>query len=223
MELSDWNSAAASWTDYVRSGGDARWEAHAAALAELLPPPSGLTLDVGCGEGRLTRDLRARGYDVIGFDATPALVEAAQKADVQGAYAVADIRSLPVADGRAALLICINVLEHVEDLDAALAEIARVLRPDGLLVAGIVHPIAEVGEYDSGRDGLFVRGYFDQEVRPVPLGLVEVVHYHRTIESYVRALSDAGLALDALREVPGKSGSVPLYLDLRARPLGSIG
>lgn len=39
---------------------------------------------------------------------------------------------------------------------------------------------------------------------------------HRTIQSYMRALSAAGFTLGDLREVPGRSASVPLYLDLRA-------
>jgi 2-polyprenyl-3-methyl-5-hydroxy-6-metoxy-1,4-benzoquinol methylase len=53
---------------------------HDASIYELLPPPRGLTLDVGCGEGRLTRELSARGYEVVGVDASTALVEEARSA-----------------------------------------------------------------------------------------------------------------------------------------------
>jgi SAM-dependent methyltransferase len=197
-----------------------RWEVHAAALLELLPPPSGLALDVGCGEGRFTRDLRARGYDVVGFDTTEALVRGAQQTDPGGKYAVADVYSLPVPDGHAALVTCVNVLQHVANLDAALAEIARVLASDGVLVAAVVHPIAEAATYDHENDELTVRRYFSEEARRVLLGEVEVVDYHRTIESYVRAFHAAGFTLDELREVPGKSCSLPLYLDLRAHRSG---
>jgi ubiquinone/menaquinone biosynthesis C-methylase UbiE len=153
---------------------------------------------------------------VVGLDPTAALVGEAQEADPGGAYAVADIRSLPVPDGRAALVTCVNVLQHVADLDGALAEIARVLAPDGVLVAAVVHPVAEVGAYDHENEELSVRRYFAEEIRRVPLGDGEVVHYHRTIESYLRAFHAAGFTLDELREVPGRSPSLPLYLDLRA-------
>jgi ubiquinone/menaquinone biosynthesis C-methylase UbiE len=182
----------------------------------MLPSPDGLTVDAGCGEGRFTRNLRGRGYITVGFDATAALIEAARNADPLGRYEVADVRSLPLGDNDAKLVTCINVLQHVADLDAALAEFARVLAAGGVLVVAVVHPVAEVGTYDTERDAISVSHYFAEEARPVPLGDVDIVHHHRTIESYARALRAAGFALDDLREVPGRSASVPLYLDLRA-------
>lgn len=211
-----WDAAAGLWAEHVGHGGDVRWEAHAAVLTEILPPPHGLTVDAGCGEGRFARDLRGLGYDTVGFDATAALIDAARDADPSGMYEVADVRSLPLGHNSAQLLTCINVLQHVADLEAALAEFARVLVAGGVLVAAVVHPVAEVGIYDAERDAISVSRYFAEEARPVPLGDAEVMHHHRTIESYARALRAAGFALDDLREVPGRSASVPLYLDLRA-------
>jgi ubiquinone/menaquinone biosynthesis C-methylase UbiE len=216
VEVTDWDAAAVAWTNHVRLGGDARWEAHAAVLSEILPPPEGLTVDAGCGEGRFTRQLRTHGYNTVGFDATAALIDAARAADPMGMYDVADVRSLPLDDDAARLVTCINVLQHVADLDAALVECSRVLGAGGVLVAAVVHPVAEVGTYDAGHDAMSVSRYFAEEGRSVPLGGIEVMHYHRTIESYVQGLGAAGFTLDDLREVAGRSGSVPLYLDLRA-------
>jgi SAM-dependent methyltransferase len=214
--MSAWDAAAGLWADHARNGRDAPWEAHTAVLAELLPPPNGLTVDAGCGEGRFTRDLRGLGHETIGFDVTPALIDAARDADPSGTYEVADVRSLPLGDSSAQLVTCINVLQHVADLDAALGEFARVLAKGGVLVAAVVHPVAEIGTYDADRDAISVSCYFAEDARPVPLGDAEVMHHHRTIESYARALRAAGFTLDDLREVPGRSASVPLYLDLRA-------
>jgi ubiquinone/menaquinone biosynthesis C-methylase UbiE len=216
VEVRGWDAAAAAWANHVRLGGDARWEAHAAVLSELLPPPEGLTVDAGCGEGRFTRQLRTAGYNTVGFDATAALIDAARTADPTGMYEVADVRSLPLDDNAARLVTCINVLQHVADLDAALSECARVLGAGGVLIAAVVHPVAEVGTYDAELDATSIRRYFAEEARSVPLGDLEVMHYHRTLESYVRALGAAGFSVDDLREVPGRSASVPLYLDLRA-------
>jgi hypothetical protein len=50
----------------------------------------------------------------------------------------------------------------------------------------------------------------------VPLGGGHVVHQHRTIEQYVRAILTAGFAITDLREVPGRTGSTPRYLDIAA-------
>jgi 2-polyprenyl-3-methyl-5-hydroxy-6-metoxy-1,4-benzoquinol methylase len=69
-ESAAWNAEAHEWVDRIREGMGGRVHAHDASLYALLPPPSGLTLDVGCGEGRISRELRGRGYDVQGFDAS---------------------------------------------------------------------------------------------------------------------------------------------------------
>ena len=58
METDAWNAAAHDWAHRVREGMGGRVHAHDASLYALLPPPRGLTLDVGCGEGRLSRELR---------------------------------------------------------------------------------------------------------------------------------------------------------------------
>jgi SAM-dependent methyltransferase len=214
MESEAWNAAAHEWVGRIREGMGGRVHAHDASVYELLPPPRGLTLDVGCGEGRLTRDLSSRGYDVVGFDASEALVEEARAADPGGRYEVAPIDALPLADGAARLAVCVNVLPHVHDLAGAAAELARVLAPGGTLLVGTIHPVAQAGTYDEESGELRIRDYYDKEPEAVPLGEHTVHHQRRTIEEYVRTLLAAGFALDDLREVPGNDGTVPLYLDL---------
>ena len=128
METEAWNAAAHEWVSASVSGMSGR--VHAArrlASTSFCRRRRGLTLDVGCGEGRLTRELTARGYDVAGFDASEALVEEARTADPSGRYEVAPIDALPFADGAAELAVCVNVLPHVHDLAGAAAELARVL------------------------------------------------------------------------------------------------
>jgi hypothetical protein len=78
-----------------------------------------------------------------------------------------------------------------------------------------VHPVAEAGTFDEERDALVVSRYFEAEPHRLPLGHGHVEHQHRTIAHYVRACLAAGFVLDDLREVPGRTGSTPQYLDLR--------
>ena len=213
-ESAAWNAEAHEWVDRIREGMGGRVHAHDASLYGLLPPPSGLTLDVGCGEGRISRELRARGYDVHGFDASETLVGEARRADPDGRYDVARIDALPVDDGAARLVVCVNVLPHIHDLESAARELARVLGPGGSLLIGTIHPVAQAGTFDEERGELRLRGYFTHEAHAVPLGEHHVFHQHRTIEDYVRTLLAVGLTLTDLREVAGASGEVPLYLDL---------
>lgn len=215
MEKEAWNAGAREWVERIRSGMSGRVHAHDASLYELLPPPPrGLTLDVGCGEGRLTRELTTRGYDVAGFDASEMLIEEARAADPSGRYEVAQIDALPVADGAAELAVCVNVLPHIDDLAAAAGELARVVAPRGALLIGTIHPIAHAGTHDEESGELRIRDYYDREPEVVPLGEHKVHHQRRTIEEYLRTFLAAGFSLADLREVPGPSGLVPLYLDL---------
>ena len=77
----DSRTAPPAWIRFARAEGhDAYW-AHRASFFELLRAAPAAVLEVGCGEGRVTRDLRARGYGITGLDVAPTLVEAARNAD----------------------------------------------------------------------------------------------------------------------------------------------
>lgn len=214
METDAWNAAAHDWAHRIREGMGGRVHLHDASIYELLPQPSGLTLDAGCGEGRLTRELSARGYDVVGVDTSTALIDEARAADPSGRYEVASIDALPFADGAVELAVCVNVLPHVHDLAAAAVELARVLAPGGAFVIGTIHPVAHAGTYDEETGELRITDYWNRERQAVPLGEHTVHHERRTIEDYLTPLLGAGLELAALREVPGQTGKLPLYLDL---------
>lgn len=212
-EREAWEAGVAEWVELVRSSEHAH--RHDSVIRELLPPPEGLTLDVGCGEGRWTRALGALGYDVVGVDRSTTLVDAAREADSGGRYEVAAAEELPFGDADIALLLCINVLMHIVDLERVLREFARVLQRGGVLVVALAHPVLEAGTFDEESGELRVSSYFAAEEHVLPLGEYHVAHQHRTIEGYVRPLLANGFALDDLREVPAQSGDTPKYLDLR--------
>ena len=213
-ESDAWNAAAHDWAHRIREGMGGRVHLHDASIYELLPPPRGLTVDVGCGEGRLTRELSQRGYDVVGVDASTALVDEARSVDPSGRYEVASIDALPFADGDVELAVCVNVLPHVHDLQAAAVELARVLAPGGTFLIGTIHPVAQAGTYAEESGELRITDYWNRERESVALGEHTGHHERRTIEDYLRTLLGAGFVLKDLREVPGYAGTHPLYLDL---------
>jgi SAM-dependent methyltransferase len=120
------------------------------ALAALdgLPPGSRV-LDLGCGAGGTTRSLVAARPDlaVSGCDFSRAAIAAARSFGDDIPYAVADATALPYADGSLDAVIVYDVLEHIPDVGRCLAEIARVLRPGGVL-AGTVPMEGQPGTFE---------------------------------------------------------------------------
>jgi SAM-dependent methyltransferase len=114
-------------TGWLRFGGDDEVTQMQSALREVHPRR---VLDAGCGEGWIASTIAAP--ELVCVDRSEAAVEAARARGLDAR--VADVESLPFADGDFDAVMCNNVLYHVPDRDRALAELARVLRPGGRFV-----------------------------------------------------------------------------------------
>src|SRR5207244_12605854 len=127
----------------------------------LILAPGGRLRAVGCGEGRVACDLARRGPRFVGFDATADLIRLARDADPVNTYLRCDAAALPFADGSFDLAVFYNSLMDVDDMEAALQEATRVLRPDGVLCACVTHPIADA-QHAIGAEhpGCFLQGSF---------------------------------------------------------------
>ncbi|MEQ1508639.1 MAG: class I SAM-dependent methyltransferase, partial [Myxococcota bacterium] len=99
----------------------------------------GPVLDVGCGPGHVTAFLAAHGADARGLDLAPGMVEVARARSPGLAFQVGDLRALPYPDATLGAVVAAYSLIHVprDQLVAAVAELARVLRPGGLLLASV--------------------------------------------------------------------------------------
>lgn len=113
-----------------REGPDA-FDAAFAAVAEAEPRR---VLEVGCGMGNFAeRVARETTAEVVATDLSPRMVDLAQERGLDAR--VADVQELPFADGEFDCAVANAMLYHVEDLDRALSELARILEPGGQLVA----------------------------------------------------------------------------------------
>jgi SAM-dependent methyltransferase len=241
MTLRDaWERHAEEWIAWARTPGQDHyfWRFNLPRFLELLPSPGRLTVDVGCGEGRLPRELQRLGHRVVGIDSSMSLVRAAVLTE-PGLFAVADAGRLPLRSGSADLVVAFMSLQDIDDMAAAVAEAGRALAPGGRFCFAIVHPLTSAGRFEGeGTGDAFIINESYMEAHPVGgrferAGLsMTFSSYHRPISAYMKALEDAGFTISALRELTpdddhvadmpkvAKPRRLPLYLHVRAIRVG---
>jgi SAM-dependent methyltransferase len=218
-----WESHAEQWAAWARRPGfDSYWTESGAPFFELLPPPGSRTLEVGCGEGRVSRDLKARGHTVVALDASPSLLRLAQEADPGGEYVLGDAAQLPFEDASFDLVVAFNSLMDIDEMPTAIEEAARVLEPDGRFCICVTHPIRDAGRFETrGRDApLVIRGAyfgkrrFDETVERDGLEM-RFRGWAYALQDYADALEHAGFLIETFREPPDPGRSFPNFLLLR--------
>ena len=118
---------------------------HQDVMAELVPLDGARVLDIGCGNGRITRLIAGLGAHVIGIDPGQSQLEKARALEPVNdeTYVMGVAENLPVDDASVDVVFFFNSLHHVPvpAMDAALDEARRALKPDGWLF--IAEPLAE--------------------------------------------------------------------------------
>jgi ubiquinone/menaquinone biosynthesis C-methylase UbiE len=233
-----WHANAEAWIAWSRSSPhDTYWYWRDAFFREMVPSPGARTLEIGCGEGRVTRDLAAQGHAVVAVDLVEKLIRAARDAATTGHFIVADAANLPFPNESFEVIVAHNSLMDVDALGTVIDEISRVLCPGGYLCASVVHPIFDAGHFEgSVQDGRFVidnayclRRPFNAVYRRANLEM-SFRGWSYSLEYYFRALEKAHLMVDKLREPlppatpePLQSGQrfdhIPPFLHFRARKL----
>jgi SAM-dependent methyltransferase len=227
-----WTEEADRWVVWARSEEhDSYWRFHRRRFLDLLPPPGTLTIDMGCGEGRLSRDLTALGHTVVGFDVSPGAVAAAGAVGGAPPGFVGDAAFAPVRGSVADLVIGFMSPQDMDDVEGALAEAARVLVPGGRLCLALVHPVNSSGRFegdrtDAGRPFVIRGSYFERrryrdEVERDGLEIA-FTSEHRSLQDWFGAVTGAGFVVEDLREIGAddpadKWDRLPLFLHLRAR------
>lgn len=228
-----WDSHAEEWIRWARAPGhDSYWRFHRDAFLSLVPSPGQLTVDAGCGEGRLARDLACLGHQVVAVDASPAMaVAAATHSDGSGRVMVGDLAALPLRCAVADCLVAFMSLQDVDDMETALSEAARVVAVGGRLILAITHPLNTAGKFalpdadDLTRPFVIDGSWFDRRALADTCerdGYIMTFHSeHRPLQTYTDALADAGFVIERLREVSepdpaDKWHRIPLFLHIRA-------
>lgn len=205
-----WEDHAAWWIEGFTHGADPEYEEQILPLAAAELTGFGRVLDVGCGDGQIARLVASLGAQlVIGVDPTWNQITVAAERAGGVHVARAGAHALPFAAESFDAVVACLVFEHIDEVDAAIAEVARVLVPGGRFCFFLNHPLLQTPG----------SGWIDDQVLDPPeqywrigpylvedLSIEEVEKdvfipfIHRPLSRYVNALIDHGLVLDKMLE-----------------------
>jgi ubiquinone/menaquinone biosynthesis C-methylase UbiE len=176
-------------------------------------------LDAGCGSGPLFAALRDQGAVVTGIDSSAGMLELARRrlgddADLRAA----DLGSpLPFPDAAFDDVIVSLVLHYLEDWTAPLAELRRVLRPGGRLIASVMHPILGHALVRPGADYFATYQWDDENT----FGVLR--SWHRPLPAMTSAFTAAGFRIAVNSEPPPAPGARERFPDvLKDMPSGFL-
>jgi ubiquinone/menaquinone biosynthesis C-methylase UbiE len=209
-----WERSAGPWIASMGENGD--WGREHVLDPVMLERVSGgrfeRALDVGCGEGRFCRMLKARHIPATGIDPTEALLAQARKRDPGGDYQLARAEALPFPNASFDLVVSYLTLIDIANFRAALMEMARVLMPAGtLLIANLNSfitscPTGWIKDLDGRYLHYPVDRYLEEFSEWVEWSGIRIENWHRPLASYMQELIALGLKLTFFDEPHPRSG-----------------
>jgi len=205
-----WEQHADWWIDGFTDGADAEYVEQILPLAAEELAGAARVLDVGCGDGQVSRLAVAGGAQtVVGVDPTWNQVAVAHRRGGGASFARAGAAELPFPDAAFDAVVACLVFEHITEVDAAIAEVARVLAPGGRFCFFLNHPLLQTPS----------SGWIDDQVLDPPeqywrigpyliedLSIEEVEKdvfipfIHRPLGRYVNALAANRLLIERMEE-----------------------
>ncbi len=211
-----WEAHAGWWQEGFTAGADPEYTEQIVPLAAAHLAGTADVLDVGTGEGQLARvaagpDVGAR--RVVGVDPSAAQLTTARARRGGPVYVRAAADRLPLASASFDAVIACLVFEHIEAMDDAVAEVARVLRPGGRFLFFLNHPLLQAPGSGWVDDHILQEQYWRiGPYLPEDTSLQEVdkdvflPFVHRPLSRYVNAMADVGLLVTRMDEPPPPPG-----------------
>ena len=234
-----WERHAAWWQEEYTDGADPEYEEQILPLIESFLHGARRVLDVGCGEGQVSRRIAGLGVEVVGLDPTEGQIRIAHRRGGRARYIRARSELIPCpAASFDAVVLCLAI-EHVDPFEPAIAEVARVLEPGGLFLLLLVHPLLQspgsgwVEDLNSDDRFWRIGSYLQDDVAVDEV--VPGIHLqfaHRPLSRYVHAMGHAGLFIEDMVEPPpspavlvetgdlAKASAIPRLMLLCARRFG---
>ncbi len=205
-----WERHADWWIDGFTDGADIEYEEQILPLAASELAAATCVLDVGCGDGQVSRLAVKLGVDrVVGVDPTWNQVSVAQQRGGGAVYLRSGAAALPFPDASFDAVVACLVFEHIREVDQAIAEVARVLQPGGRFCFFLNHPLLQVPNSGWIDDQMLdppeqywrIGPYLieDETIEEVEKD-VFIPFIHRPLSRYINALADNGLMLERMVE-----------------------
>ncbi len=222
--LTDW------WQREFTDGVDPEYTEQILPLIAAELTGSSTILDIGAGEGQVARVLAAQGSAVVGIDPFPAQIATAVERAGGPRYLLGAAAALPFAAGSFEAAVACLVFEHIDEVDEAIAEVARVIRLGGRFVFLLNHPLLQTPGSGWIDDQILdppeqywrIGPYLDEAATIEEVQKDVFVRFvHRPLSRYVNALSAAGLVLERMLEPAPPAGFLalaPEYTDAATVP-----
>jgi SAM-dependent methyltransferase len=198
-----WDASAQAWIDSMGTDGDwgRRHVLDAPMWARVGDRGFRHAIDIGCGEGRFCRKLRAAGIAATGIDPTVALIEHARRLDPDGDYRIGRAEALEVPDAAFDLAVSYLSLIDIDDVQGAIAEAHRVLAPGGTFLIANLQSFNTAGmpwgwthEPDGSRR-FSIDHYLDERALTAEWRGIRIINWHRPLQTYMQALLGVGFEL----------------------------
>lgn len=202
-EVSQW------WQREFTDGVDPEYTEQILPLVVHALAGQKLVLDIGTGEGQVARAVTAHGSTVIGSDPFVAQIAEARRRGGGPTYLLARADAAPFADASFDAAVACLVFEHISEVDQAIAEVARVLKPGGKFLFLLNHPLLQTPESGWIDDHMvdppeqywrlgpyLVECHTNEEVHKD----VFIEFIHRPLSRYLNSLADNGLVLTHMDE-----------------------
>jgi SAM-dependent methyltransferase len=218
-----WDEHAQWWIDGFTNGVDPEYEEQIIPMAVEELAGFSKILDVGCGDGQISRALAKLGSTVLGIDPTQMHIDIANERAGGPTYLLGGAAKLPVEDGSMDAVVACLVFEHIDEMDAAVAEVSRVLRPGGQFSFFLNHPLLQTPGSGWIDDHIIdppeqywrIGPYLveAESIEEVELN-VYIRFIHRPLSRYINALISNGLMIERMVEPsppPGFLARAPEY------------
>ncbi|MDR3642634.1 MAG: methyltransferase domain-containing protein [Candidatus Doudnabacteria bacterium] len=218
-QSTSWGKVAGWYNQLLQEGEDTYQEKIIKPnLLRILAPKSGEEiLDVGCGQGFFAREIGKAGAKVLGIDVGGELIRLAKaQAGKNETYLVLSAEKMAgLADSRFNAAVCVLALQNIKNMQAAILEISRVLKPGGRAVLVLNHPAfripgASTWGYDEKTNIQYrnINKYLSQISQEVDMtqGVADpkrkkfTLSFHHPLQVYFKAFAKAGLAVSRLEE-----------------------